>query len=299
MLSFDIFLISKLYSSYRIMHFNSVIFIRKLDKFLFFSTNIGGINFLNSYLKCFVKFEVTNLVIKGNSVNSLYSGFHFLNWFFFKTFITKIHSSVSFFAFRNYKVKIKIFVKQSYNSFYLVRKLNKHVSWWVKEFKNVSSFNTLSLSLDVYLYKLLWKWCKRFHPRRSNSWIFNKYWKNISGRYKFFSANPLTGDILFLISHNVTSLSSTILLPSCTSSFEFFDKSKFHYDLFKKTKMDFQGIYGILFDNQRGICPCCNKPFFYFSLHDLRILHVSSSFDNQKSTSRVLLVHNYCFSFIV
>lgn len=298
LLSFDIFIINTLRSVYNITDSSSVFFVRRLNKLLFFSINVKGVRLLNCCLKYFTTSKLAGLILKHSMVRSLYSGFYFVNWFIAKTSNNKICSSVNSSVISNYKFKLKVSIKGCYNSSFLVKQLNEQICVWIKEFKNVGFFNDLSLSLDFYTYKLLWKWCRRFHPRRPSSWIFNKYWKNISGKYKFFSTNRLTGETLFLLSHNIILVSSTFLFPYCTSVFELFDRSKFHYDLFKKVRPEFPGVYGVLFDIQKGICPFCNKIFLDFNLAYLRILCLPSFFCSQRRGPCLMLVHRSCYSIV-
>lgn len=294
-LSFDMFFINRLYFFNKNNNFRSFCFFHKRDEILLFSINVKRLKFLNSSLKYFMKFNISNLIPKNSLVKSFYSGVSFLNWFFYKNYKNTIYSSVNFLFIKQYKAKMKTFIKTCYNLVSLVKGLNKKILWWIKQFSNVSCFNDLSLFLDFYLHKLLWRWCKRFHPRRPNSWIFNRYWKNVSGRFKFFSTNTLTAKNLFLLSHNIIPVTRKVF-PCSISIFELRDKSKFQYDLFRKFRGLFPGIYGVLFDIQRGICPFCNKVLIYFDLNYLCISYISISKLNDRKISKFFLVHRNCSS---
>ena len=84
----------------------------------------------------------------------------------------------------HYKSKLKLLVKISHNSsiFSLINVLNKEVDSFVNSFSFLPNYGFLSKELDYYLYKLLWGLMKRRHPRRSRTWVFNKFWKFFSRR---------------------------------------------------------------------------------------------------------------------
>lgn len=83
---------------------------------------------------------------------------------------------------RNYKRKLKAIVKESFNLsiFVLIKILNKEIENFKFVHSFLASYVTLSQELDCYTYKLLWRFVKRCHPRRSNTWIYGKFWKSFS-----------------------------------------------------------------------------------------------------------------------
>lgn len=263
--------------------------------FSFFSSNIKLLGILNNDLKLFIKSRGFRPRHRFGLVKSVYSGFCFKDRSFYKTSRNVVFSFINFLEIRRYKYKIKALVKGSHNfsCFRLIKLLNSHISLWSEKFKSTSFYDSLALSLDFYLSKLLWKFCKRFHPRRTNSWIFERYWINISGRFKFFSLNPLNGKNIFLISH-ISDFDYTKCSLRSVSNFEFRDKGKFYYDWFSQLRTSFRGVYGVLFDAQRGVCPCCNKLFLAFDLSRLRIFYASSFSNYSGSNLKLLLVHACC-----
>lgn len=288
------FFVNSIRSSYAVNNFNSFFFFRDFNKFVFLSLNIKGLRFLSFNLRCFSFGKRFNLHFDNGSVRSLYYGFSLSNFLFFKGSSNKIYFLISAFALRQYKYRLKTLVKTSVNCLSLVKSLNFEVGFWIKEFKDVNFFTEVAFSLDFYVYKLLWKFCKRLHPRRSNSWIFIRYWKQVSGKFKFFYTDPFNGKTFFLLSH-VQTIVIKKRIPFTISVFSFYDKSKIYSDWFIKLRESFKGIYGILFDLQRGVCPCCGKLFFQFDLTNLRILHVKNSVVNSNKALNFLLVHRSCF----
>ena len=295
----EIFVVKELAYFYKINNFNSIFLTRKFNKFLFLSETLTGISLLNTTLRAFTRKKVfaRDFDFKSYNIDLLYSGFLFSNLFFFKSYTNKAFCLVSYSKIKQYKCILKLIIKNNshLDCLSLIKLLNYNILRWFKDFRFVSFYNCLALDLDFYLYKLLWKWVKRFHPRRPNSWIFTRYWKNLSGCFKFFSINPLTGKSFFLFSHK-SSVSCVVKQKlSCKlSTFEFLDKEKLIHDYFKSLRTEFLGVYGILFDSQKGICPGCNRRFSKFDLNHIRIFYVSNSTSRVKSSLRLVLVHDSC-----
>lgn len=263
--------------------------------FFLFTSNIKIINILNNDLLSFIKCRGFSPNVRFGLPKSVYSGFPFRGRFFRKTSTKVAFSFINFSEIKKYKCKLKALVKGSPNSTCvgLIKLLNFNISLWSKKVKSTSFYKSIALSLDFYLYKLLWKWCRRFHPRRTNSWIFERYWINISGRFKFFSVNILNGKNIFLISH-FSEFEFGKRSLCFVSNFEFRDRGKFYYDSFSKLRGDFRGIYGILFDTQKGICPRCNKLLVDFDLNRLRIFHASRFPKCLGAEFNLVLVHACC-----
>ena len=141
---------------------------------------------LNSGFHAFLKSRGFLPTFNLKPVKSVYFGLSFGNRFFLKTSTNVVFSLVNNSELKQYKCRLKTLVKSSYdfNCLQLIKSLNSCIVSWSKEFGSTSFYTSLSVSLDFYLYKLLWTWCKRFHPRRTNSWIFERYWTYISGRFR-------------------------------------------------------------------------------------------------------------------
>lgn len=87
-----------------------------------------------------------------------------------------------------YKTRLKSIIINgtNLNLYDLIRKINKEI-FYFKSFFNFSLFYIdIVNELDYYLYRLLWKYLKRRHPRRPNTWIYLKYWKPFSRHLETF-----------------------------------------------------------------------------------------------------------------
>lgn len=240
-----------------------------------------------------------DFLFKKSSIRSLYSGLSYLSFNFVRDSKVNVFVSPTSLDIKLYKCKLKIIIKSFYNLPFisLIDSLNLEISKWCANFGNFRCSLNLFISLDFYLYKLLWKFCKRLHPRRSNSWIFEKYWKNLSGNFRFFFVNPLTGRFYFLDSHLQVDRSLK-RFPASICFFDYRDNKKIYFDYFKKFRRRFSGVYGVLFDIQKGICPLCNRLFWNSNLNNLLVIDFTNSSDFKNIFHyyyHLILVHKSCF----
>jgi RNA-directed DNA polymerase len=198
----------------------------------------------------------------------------------------------SFDLIRKYKIKLKIVVKYHQNldisKFLLL--LNKVIFFWSITYITGGYFGDICGELDVYLYKILWKWARRRHPRRPNSWVFSKYWKNFCGYWRFFSFDVIKGNVYILRSHTVNSC-FLYRLPFFINSFEYFNFRKVNYFYFKKYNSFFIGVFKFLWKKQNGICHLCNKNLAFLDINSVKLFKLNVY---RNTISNFMLIHFYC-----
>ena len=91
---------------------------------------------------------------------------------------------------KSIKLKIKDICKSGYrlSQDELIRKLNPVIIGWAEYHKgNVAKevFN----AIDSYIFKRLWKWTKRRHSNKGNTWIKDKYWHKVGKDNWVFKTN--------------------------------------------------------------------------------------------------------------
>lgn len=192
-----------------------------------------------------------------------------------------------------YKNRLKILVKSSYGKHIgsLIRSLNKEIKAWSVFCSLFYVKATICRELDLFLYKILWKFVKRCHPRRSNSWIYAKYWKFYSGTARFLFSNVVTGKLHFLKLHQFIYF-STYSLPLSTEVFNYFNRKKIFSSLFKASRVYFKGFYKALFIKQKGLCYFCLNPI-EFSNYEL-IKNVNKGYVKFESLNYYILIHRHC-----
>ena len=68
----------------------------------------------------------------------------------------------------------------------LIRMINPKIRGWANFFRHSTAKQIFS-RLDNKMFKLLWKWAKRRHPKKGQHWIKDKYFKSKRNRHWVFS----------------------------------------------------------------------------------------------------------------
>ena len=68
---------------------------------------------------------------------------------------------------------------------HLIMNLNPVIRGWAIYHRHVSSKRTFS-RVDHAIFRALWQWAKRRHPKKSRRWIKDRYFESIGGRHWIF-----------------------------------------------------------------------------------------------------------------
>ena len=98
---------------------------------------------------------------------------------------------------KNYKAvinKIRGVIKKNstLKQAFLIRKFNPIIRGWV----NFHRYNVAAKCferLDYDIWKSLWRWCKRRHPKKSHKWIAQKYFHQVDNRIWTFAEELTQG----------------------------------------------------------------------------------------------------------
>jgi RNA-directed DNA polymerase len=189
---------------------------------------------------------------------------------------------------RQHKLRLKSIIKDysSSDTFLLLNLINRILFEW-SFFYSCSDFSwDIWSELDVYLDKLLWKWARRRHPRRPNTWIYLKYWKPFFGSWKFFALDVSTSRVIFLRSHCL-SYNLVYRLPLSIHVYDLLNLKKIQMVFFKKFLNLFQGIFRVLWKRQKGLCFSCKKSFVFINFNNVKVCKIS--FNNNYLYSLALL----------
>lgn len=273
--------------------FSQVYLFSIFNRFLILSTNFY-------FFICFRFFLQEYFVMKGFydvfadfSFDLFSSSLNLLDFSFIKVNDSIIYSIFSQDFLRVYKLKLKLLVKNcgfNSNIFLFLKLLNRVIFVWSVNYNFLNCFYDIWSAIDVYLYKLLWRWARRRHPRRPNTWIYAKYWRIFSGVYKFYTINYLTGNFLILRSHYY--LHNFISrLPIALNFYNNFDEKKFNFFAFMRFKQHFNGLFGYFWFKQKGLCFVCKKSFDISNFNGIKFQ------TNTVLTNNIYnyyLVHAYC-----
>lgn len=137
-----------------------------------------------------------------------------------KTSITHIDKGFDFLGFNMRKYNEKLLIrpaKQNVNTFlqgireiikakvsvpteYLIRILNSKIRGWTNYYRHVAAKNTFG-KIDKEIFKVIWKWAKRRHPKKNAKWIRSKYFCKLGNDNWVFRAvhKPKNGNAKLLL----------------------------------------------------------------------------------------------------
>lgn len=267
-----------------IVHFNNVILL---------SSSLNESKFYLRILKEFL--EVRGLSTLGDiSVVSLVSeGFDFLSWNISKEKKCFIHVKVNSKNVRKYKSKLKAIIKSSFTKdiLSLVKDLNREIKEWTSLHFFSDDWKDLAVELDIYIYKILWRHVRRCHPRRTNTWIYSKYWKQFSGTWRFFYFDLTRNKLFFLKSHiSVSTYLSRI--SSSLNTFNLYNHRKVLDFFVGRGFLPFSSGFNFLYKKQKGLCTICRKPLYFRNSKLVKSFAINNSSNDIFRNFK--LIHNYC-----
>lgn len=269
------------------------------NKLFIFANSRNFLYFLSSLVRSFLKLRSVSISCKFSFFTLYFNSFDLLGWNFSIYGSNQFLGQVSSDNIRNHKRKLKTLIKNSLGSnfFVILSLINNLVSEWVNVYGCSDFFFDVEGNLDVYLFKLLWNWAKRRHPRRPNTWIYLKYWKyfDVERRWNFFFIDFTIGRCLFLFLHTSYFNKNVYRIPSSMNVFDITFFSKLGLVWMKKLSTFLSGFYLILWKKQSGRCFICNKLFLKVGFNDVKILSLKK---NQSFLSDFFLVHKVCFFYL-
>ena len=179
-----------------------------------------------------------------------------------KTVVTHIEDGFDFLGanvrwYKNKLIKSNPTMKQDA----LIRKLNPVIRGWVNFQKyNVSAKAFERFDFDVW--RCLWQWCQRRHPRKGKKWIAKKYYHCIENRNWTFSVQTEDSDMLRLIYATNTKIVRWLKTKSEATPFDSNCKEYFEERNTKRMLREIKGRKKLnsLYKSQKGLCPFCAKP---------------------------------------
>jgi RNA-directed DNA polymerase len=86
------------------------------------------------------------------------------------------------------KVRGHIKVNSSVNQEILIRLLNPVIRGWANYHRGIVAKETFA-RVDSIIWKSLWRWSRRRHPKKSRQWIAERYFRTVGGRNWVFACD--------------------------------------------------------------------------------------------------------------
>jgi len=179
----------------------------------------------------------------------------------------------------------------------LIRKLNPVIRGWV----NFQKYNVSSIAfekLDYEIWKALWKWCKRRHPKKGRRWVAKKYFNMIGNRAWTFSVRTKdkieNGEDFYirLVYATNTDIKRFTKVKADANPFDQDWEEYFIEREEKLMRLEIKGrtIINRLWNEQHGCCSFCKQRITIET--DFRIFQVRSDRTIKQ------LVHPECFKLL-
>lgn len=281
-------------------YFFSFVGIKFLGSFLVLLSEISYFYFLLACVRKFFLDKGFYFFVEEYNFFSINEGFNFFGWKFFDLKSDFFLGHVSLDNIKRHKLNLKNIVKSSLfcNSFYLIDILNKNIFIWLLDYSFSDSFKLYISGLDIFLYKILWAYVKRIHPRRPNTWIYNKYWKYYNYIWLFSIYDLNKAGVLFLKLHSFYNLKNYNNFSNFFSIFNYLNQKRLNYVVYRCFNLNFNFVYLYLWKRQSGLCFFCKRLLDYYSSYNynLKIISNISSgrFKYLRTFSNLVLVHNIC-----
>ena len=170
---------------------NKVNLIRYADDLIITGQSHAQLEKVQSVLTDFLRPRGLELNLDKTRIVRISQGFDFLGWSFRKASNGYLLRVISKKDEQCHKAKLRDIVKNSGNKppSALISELNPVIRGWCQYHRCCSRIWPVWSRTNQYLFRLLWKWARNRHTRRSRLWIYDKYWKYVDGRRTFVSSN--------------------------------------------------------------------------------------------------------------
>jgi RNA-directed DNA polymerase len=151
-------------------------FVRYADDFIITADSEETAKEIVELLRSFLEERGLELSEEKTLITHIDKGFDFLGWNFRK-YNGKLLVKPSKTSIDRVTRKISDIIKKAkaWKQEDLIAVLNPIITGWSNYHQSVVSKAIFS-KMDFLVWNMLWKWAKRRHPKKSRTWIANKYW---------------------------------------------------------------------------------------------------------------------------
>ena len=200
----------------------------------------------------------------------------------FKTFIKPSAKSI-----KSHKEKLKAVVEshKAAPQAALISRLNPIIKGWCNYHRTVVSKEVFG-EIDTYVWEITWKWAKRRHPNKSETWIAKKYWK--AGGSKQWNFTDNKGARLLL--HSETEIVRHVKVKGTVSPM---DGNLVYWSKRLRKSPDVSNRVIKLLGKQKGKCGHCGMLFRDGDKWEIDQI-LPKSLGGKDSYDNLQLLHDYC-----
>ena len=207
-----------------------------------------------------------------------------------QTFMTFIRPSKE--GIKRHKQKLREIIRSSRGNSQerLIQKLNPVIRGWAL-LKRTQISSKIFQALDQYVYKHLWKWARKRHPKMSGYKLKDKYWYKVKkNNWTFGVANKKNKISLQLQKHSKIRIKRYAKVKGLASPF---DGNQIYWAKRTGKNPMIPPIKATLIQEQNGYCNICKQPFVPDDIIE-RDHIIPKALGGKNIRSNVQAVHRYC-----
>jgi RNA-directed DNA polymerase len=144
----------------------------------------------------------------------------------------------------------------------LLKQLNPVLRGWANYHKHAVAKRIFS-RVDTFIFKQLWHWASRRHPRKTKYWVKDHYFKTVGGNHWVFTGIDDKGNPIRLFKTSLVPVTRHVKVKGKANPFDPEWENYFEQRYLQKWKSSKWGKSKLrsLWKQQGGKCPMCNQPF--------------------------------------
>jgi len=262
-------------------------FVRYADDFIVTAKTKEIAEEVKELIKDFLTDKGLELSDEKTKITHIEKGFDFLGWNFRKykgTLLIKPSKK----SIQKVTEKISNTIKEgkAWTQNGLIVTLNPIITGWSNYHQGVVSKEIFHV-LDYKIWNMLWKWAKRRHPKKSNTWVIHNYWHPKETRKWVFSTKKNQLKRLSdkkIVRHTWLDLNKNPYLDT-----EYFVERKLKQGIQKLT-----GKFKTVWENQEGKCHICNLLIDINNGGEERPLHHKNGNHDDNRVINLAYTHAHC-----
>ena len=144
----------------------------------------------------------------------------------------------------------------------LIKMLNPVIRGWANYHKHAVAKRVFQ-KVDHLIFKQLWYWAKRRHPKKSLTWIKSRYFKTVGNNHWMFTGVDDKGNLVHLFKAGLVPVTRHIKIKAAANPY---DPEWDDYFETRYTRKWFCSKWGRsklrrLWRQQNGLCPVCQQGF--------------------------------------
>jgi RNA-directed DNA polymerase len=167
----------------------------------------------------------------------------------------------------------------------VIKGLNPIIRGWTAYYKTMVAAEEFS-TCDHKMWKLLWRWAKKRHPRKGAGWRRERYWQTVEQRQWVF----MTPKDAKLRQHTLTKIQRHVKVKGEASPY---DGNMLYWSQRLKNNPMLHSVKGYLLSRQQGKCKWCDQLFREADIIEIDHIQPRSQGGSEKLDNKCLL-HGHC-----